>query len=137
MKKGTDMATILVKLEPSNSARLKKLQALIRKLPALEQRLWKGRIVAKLKSGPTPVIGDVNSSEWGTTKPAAPGGDWDLELANWLDGTTEIVWERVQKVGTTARDAVTSTASAVGFSLWPLAIAAAVVMYTFASAKRA
>lgn len=136
MKKGTDMATILVKLEPGNSARLKKLQAVIKRLPPLEQRLWKGRIVAKLKSGPTPVIGDA-TGEWGSTKPAAPEAEWDLELANWLDSTYTIVAQRAEEVGDKVVRGATSATAAVGFSVWPLAIAAAVVLYAFASAKRA
>lgn len=130
------MATILVQLEQGNRARFRRLKAAVARLPVLEQQLWKSRIVAKLRSGPTPVIGDA-TGEWGTTQPASPESEWDLELANWLDDTYGIVAARAEEVGDKVLRGATNAASSVGFSLWPIAIAAAVVLYTFASAKRA
>lgn len=141
MKKGDAM--VLVKLEPSNAARFRKLKAAVAKLPMLEQRLWKARIVAKLKSGPTPVIGDA-TGEWGTTSPAQPEGEWDLEVANFLDDAYTAVADRVEELYAKGKQGLENLgksagkiASDVGFGVWPIAIAAALVLYAFASAKRA
>lgn len=127
------------RLEQGNRQRLDRLMAAVNRLPDLERARWKKRIVRKLKQGPQVQVG----GEWNPTEPTDGSGEWDLELANWLDAAYQPVADRAEEVWTNTRAGVENAAasagraaSSVGFGLWPLAIGAAVVLLAFGSAKR-
>lgn len=130
-----------VRLENGNGARLERVLLALKRLPELEAARWRGQIKQKLATGPR--ARDVVSGEWGTTEPSDGEAEWDLEVANWLDGIYSAVADRTQEVyergkaglGTAVREGGSAVSSA-GFGLWPLAIAAVAVMLAFSSAKR-
>jgi hypothetical protein len=99
----------------------------------LEQQLWAARVRARLRERPMlTAIG----GEWGTVEPSDGQAEWDLELANWLDGVYTTVSDRANEVRTKSLAAVNETVSSVGFNVWPLALAAAVVLVAYGFAKR-
>lgn len=109
-------------MSTANTQRLRKLRAKIAKLPVAEQTLWQQRVKSQLRAGPAVGADDGDHP--------APDinlqfKEWDLELANWLDGAYGIVSDRVAEVARKGADA----ASEAGFSLWPLVAAAAVLFY--------
>ncbi len=111
-----------IRVNEQNQARLAKMRRAIQALPVAERPLWLRRVGAKLRSG-VPGAFRVAGGATGEWVPEADADDveseWDLELANWLDGSYQIVADRVEQVARKGADAVASA----GWSLWPLAIA--------------
>lgn len=77
----------------------------------------------------SPVIGAVTAPKSGTAKKSGEW-EWDLTLANWLDGVYTAVSDEVVKTAKTAQKVVLETgktvgkvSSSVGFGLWPIAVA--------------
>jgi len=66
----------------------------------------------------------------------ADGSEWDLDLANWLDGVYTAVSDEATRVRKEGTAALAQTSSAVGFGLWPLALAALAVGYALSMSKR-
>jgi hypothetical protein len=128
--------TTKVRLAQGNAERITRVRRAIAKLPELERQLWTRRVQRKLRTGPRVEVGGGATGEWGVTSADAPGGDWDLEIANFLDGVYETVSKRAEEVGEKARKVVTDTTAAVGYSLWPLALAAVAVGWALASARK-
>lgn len=122
-----------VQVSAENRDRLKKLAALVARLPPLDRQLWDARIRARLRKGPTVVAGEfgLEKADDGSEAKVLQFREWDLELANWLDGAYNTVADRAAEVAKKGTDAV----SQLGFSMWPLAIAAAVVLFAMGSAK--
>lgn len=124
-----------VRVSADNKQRLSAMRRAIDALPALEQQLWKRRVAAKLRTGPAgdfAVAGAVPISEW-NGEPARLEKEWDLELANWLDGVYTTVSDRVEEVASKGAAAV----SMAGWSLWPLAIAAVAIAFALRSPRAA
>ncbi len=62
--------------------------------------------------------------------------EWDLSLANWLDGVYEAVSTEATRVRKEGTAAVADTASVVGFGIWPLALAALAIGFAVSMGKR-
>lgn len=77
--------------------------------------------LARARARPT-VSGD---GEW----------EWDLWLANELDKIYTAVSDEATKVRTGVVNVTTDVAKQVGWSVWPLAIAAVAVLWAFGGAK--
>jgi hypothetical protein len=102
---------MVVAVSDANGQRLRKLRTLIGRLPKAEQLLWRARVERLLrKYAASSTVG--GAEEKGET-------EWDLQLANWLDGVYRPVAERVEQVAAKGASAV----SLAGFSMWPLVLA--------------
>lgn len=112
----------LVRVVSANQARLGKLRRAVNALPQAERALWVARVATKLRAGPAGsfAVAGGATGDWSDGAGAGEQQEWDLELANWLDGTYTVVSDRVAQVARNAGDAVSSA----GWSLWPLAAAA-------------
>lgn len=115
------------KLSPTTAARLRKLKAQIALLPAAERAEWVRRVNAKLRTAPASVGAEAPPTPQLGAGVNLQFREWDLELANWLDGAYSVVSDRVAEVGTKAANVV----SDAGFALWPLAAAALVFFYVY------
>lgn len=133
-----------VKVTTQNKSRLDAIANVLRRLPPLERQLWAQRINAKLRGKPareSREFGTVSvSGEFGTVAPQQPQpkaeSEWDLELANWLDGVYTTVATRAEEVHKKALEKVQETGEAVGASLMPVVLLAAVAMLAYGFAKR-
>ena len=125
-----------IRVNADNQARLTKMRRAIQALPIAERPMWLRRVGAKLRTG-VPGAFRVAGGSTGEWVPEADADDveseWDLELANWLDGSYQIVSDRVEQVARKGADAVASA----GWSLWPLAIAVVAVALAVSSARGA
>lgn len=62
--------------------------------------------------------------------------EWDLELANWLDRVYTAVSDEATRVRKEGTAALAETSSAIGFGVWPLALAAVAVLLAYGKARR-
>ena len=96
--------------------KLRATHALIAKLPPLRQAFWNGKLAA------------MRTSE----AVGAPAEDveWDLAAANWLDRVYTVVSDEARRVRKEGTAALSDTAGSLGWSLWPLAIAAVAIAWS-------
>lgn len=111
------MAKIQLKVSQSTKDKLSRFDGLLIGLPVYERQQWRNKVAQRLRAAAAK-FGGVSVSGGAHEK------EWDLEFANWLDNAYGIVSDRVEVVAKKGAGA----ASALGFSLWPLA-AVGVVAY--------
>jgi len=126
----------LVRVTTGNQTRLDKLRRAINALPISERPMWVARVAAKLRTGPAgafAVAGGATGDWANGADPDEAPAEWDLELANWLDGVYTVVADRATEVAKGAGEAVQHA----GFSLWPLAAAAVVIAIAMSLGRNA
>lgn len=115
----TAKAMVRVNVSPKTRAKLQRFGEALKRLPESERDAWRNQLQQQLLKAAQA------ASAAGLVVVGAEGEtEWDLQLANWLDGSYTIVAERVEAVGKKVADGV----SIAGMSLWPLA-AVGVVAY--------
>lgn len=103
--------------------KLQALNALLQKLPVPRREHW-ARIMRAVSRRARKVAGDAQPVEW------------DLALANELDRIYRAVSDEASRVRREGTDALAETSSALGYGLWPLALAALAVGYAVSMSKR-
>lgn len=119
-----------VQVSSKVAQKLRAFQIQIERLPASERPLWKARVAKKLATKPGWAVSGFNADAAAPVKPATEK-EWDLQLANWLDGAYTVVSDRVEEVAKKGAEA----ASIAGFSLWPIALAAVGIAWAMSSAR--
>lgn len=106
-------------------------------LPATEQLSYRARLGAlrtraRQRNAALPVVSG-EGDEW----------DWDLTLANEVDRIWGAVTDQAGKVygslkaeAANAVDATATGAAKLGFGLWPIALAAVVVLYYYGGTRK-
>lgn len=99
--------------------KLQATRALIKQLPGPRRQYWTRLLDARVPR-------------------AAVGGEseWSLDLANWLDRVYTAVGDEATRVRKEGTAALAETSSAVGYGMWPLALAVAAVLLAYGRARR-
>lgn len=123
-----------------------KLQALDSLLPSLPKprlEYWQRRIAAlqaraRNAVGAT-VIRPYAAAQSGDTsqdQTVDDGTEWDLDLANGLDAVYTAVSDEASRVRKESVNAIADATSSIGFSIWPLALAALALAYAYSTTIR-
>lgn len=99
--------------------KLQATRALVAKLPAVRRAYWTRLLDARV---PRAAVGAES--------------DWSLDAANWLDRVYTAVSDEATRVRKEGTAALAETSSAVGWGMWPLALAVGFVLLTYGQAKR-
>lgn len=113
------MAQVTLKLQATES--------LLPKLPAVRRAYW-ARMLAALRARA------VKRKTVGA--PAASETEWDLVFANELDRIYRAVADEASSVHDAVVDTASADAAKLGFSMWPLALAALALAYAWSSSKQ-
>lgn len=101
------------RMSQSTWKKLQRTKRLVATLPAAERGPWRALLSRAVPQGSYVIAVGA--------EPPAPENEteWDLRLANWLDGIYQTVADRVEVVAEKTAAAVQTA----GFSLWPIVIA--------------
>lgn len=121
----------IAKLAPTLRA---KYQA---QLSSLEKRANAAKVSGTSKPGSVPTHGGTPAKK-APAKLALvrPQVEWDLVFANELDRIYQAVSDRATEVRKGVVNAVATDSTTVGFGLWPIAIAAAVIAWALAHGRK-
>lgn len=99
--------------------KLQATRALVAKLSPPRRAYWTRLLDARV---PRAAVGAEN--------------EWSLDMANWLDRVYTAVSDEATRVRKEGTAALAETSSAVGYGLWPLALAVGFVLLAYGNSKR-